>query len=797
MMLRTCGVFLLVVLAAAWPARAQVALHGTVVDARTGEPLAAAHLQLEGRVEGAERGAITNAEGRFTLVVPRLPATLSVRYIGYRTLEVTVGPDDDAALHLALEPAVIPLGEVVVTTENVAEGIMRRVIAARQAQRARLGPYAAQGYTKVVLENGPRIVLLSESVFDVYHDPRRGPREVVRSWRKTSDLHEAFGIAAAGAVPDLYADFVEIQGQAFIGPTHPQALDYYTFTLSRRRALDDKLVYDLYVAPKTALHPTFVGRLSVLDSAFAVLEAELRPARHVAFAPPVVAWDVFYTQQFAPFEGGVWLPVDLRLEGTVRVAQADATYPAATFRQVSQLSDYRFGGPLPEAPYATAARVTVDEASVLDDYLFLRGRSILPLTPREAEALERLRRAPPLTLEAAFPPGDRPPGVAAFEAARYADDRPQFTWPTLLLGFTPWVWFNRVDGYALGFIRYLDAPPTFYGEVRAAQVTGADSPGGARTRVLAKGQYRWGRGGLAEAGYQATTDARGAGSLYPAPLAGLPALAGQDDYFDYFWNRGFYARAGLRAPRVRLTAGLRAERHGTMERGVRRAWPFDAPLRPNPPIDAGRLRSATLEAAYGDGFRPFRAGPLRRLALEAEHSLPDLGSAFRFTRLRFEGDWRFETFYRGRLHPQALDVRAFAGTAAGRLPVQRLGLVDGGLGPFATFGAFRALRGRPYDGDRYLGAFWEYDLTTVPFEWLGLRPLVVRRMGIVVHGAHGRTWLGDAYRGRAAFAPRVPDAWHHEAGVSLTHVAGSPLRLDLTWRLDRPGFYVGFGLSRF
>ena len=57
-------------------------------------------------------------------------------------------------------------------------------------------------------------------------------------------------------------------------------------------------------------------------------------------------------------------------------------------------------------------------------------------------------------------------------------------------------------------------------------------------------------------------------------------------------------------------------------------------------------------------------------------------------------------------------------------------LGDGTLGPFATFGAFRTRRGQPYEGERYAGAFWEYDLTTVPFEWLGLRPLVVRRTGL-------------------------------------------------------------------
>lgn len=775
------------------PAQAQVVVRGLVQDAQTGEPLPAAHVQVADRA----RGSITNAVGRFELVVPALPVELVIRYIGYRTERIHLAPGDSTDLLVDLEPAVIPLDELVVTGDDFADNIMRKVIAQKRAWRSRLDRHEAQGYTKVVLENASEIVLLSESVFDVYLDRERGTREVVRSWRRTSDLYEAFRIAPAGHIPDLYDDVVEIQGIALVGPTHPQALDYYDFTLAGRRMLDDRVVYDLYVAPRTLQHPTFIGRVSVLDEAYALLEAELRPGRHVTFAPPIAAWDVFYTQQFACYGDGFWLPVDLRLEGTVQVARADATYPRATFSQVSRLSDYRINEPLPPEPFAAGDRVIVDEASVLEDYLFLMGRHIVPLTPREAEALERLRRNPPRSLEDAFPPAGRRPNVVAFEAARYADDRPQFTWPRLLAGYTPWVWFNRVDGYAAGITRYLNLPPHFFGELRLAQTTGARAPGFGRIRTLTRAQYRWGRGGLAEAGFTASTDAQGTGSLYPLALNTLPGRLGPGDYFDFYWNRRFYAEAGYRFPRLRFTAGLRDEQHTALERDVATVWPFDDTLRTNPPVDEGRLRSVTLSAAFGDGFRPFRAGGIRRIGVDVEHALPWLGSAFRFTQLRGTLDWRFPTLYRNRLRPNALDVRAFAGTGTGTLPVQRLGLLDNRLGPFSTFGAFRSGPQRPYAGTYYAGIFWEHDFTTVPFEWLGLRPLVARQMGVVLFGSHGRTRV-DPGRVDALYAPpHAPSGWHHEAGLALTNLFGTPLRLDLTYRLDEPGFVVGIGLSRF
>jgi hypothetical protein len=66
-------------------------------------------------------------------------------------------------------------------------------------------------------------------------------------------------------------------------------------------------------------------------------------------------------------------------------------------------------------------------------------------------------------------------------------------------------------------------------------------------------------------------------------------------------------------------------------------------------------------------------------------------------------------------------------------------------------------------------------------------------LGLVVHGASGRTWQnGESGLHRYA----GPDGYHHEAGLSLNGIFGI-LRLDATLRLDKPGFTAGVGLTRF
>lgn len=84
---------------------------GTVVDGRSQRPLAGAQLV----VEGTDRGALTDAVGRFRIDdVSGTEVTLVATMIGYRTARQTVRPGD-TAIQLALSESAIELDEVVVT----------------------------------------------------------------------------------------------------------------------------------------------------------------------------------------------------------------------------------------------------------------------------------------------------------------------------------------------------------------------------------------------------------------------------------------------------------------------------------------------------------------------------------------------------------------------------------------------------------------------------------------------------------------------------------------------------------
>ncbi|MXY07799.1 MAG: TonB-dependent receptor [Rhodothermaceae bacterium] len=91
---------------------AQNTVHGHILDALTGEPLAAASVT----VLGTNTGTTTDNQGHFELVLPDGNYRLRISFVGYTSTEMTLSlqPASRAPLTIHLLPAVIAVDEVVV-----------------------------------------------------------------------------------------------------------------------------------------------------------------------------------------------------------------------------------------------------------------------------------------------------------------------------------------------------------------------------------------------------------------------------------------------------------------------------------------------------------------------------------------------------------------------------------------------------------------------------------------------------------------------------------------------------------
>ena len=792
------------ILAALWtvpPVHAQPWLvRGTVTDAATGQPLPVATVQLA----GTYRGTIANDEGEYSLKVQQLPATLKVSHIGYVSRErVLTSPTE--RVDFALTPVPFLFDPIVVTAETSAEGIMRQVIRRKQEWRPSLASYQAQAYVRRVLENEEGIVSIGELASEIYWERERGLREVVKSRRVTQNLEaqEAYISAFAGFV-NFYDDDIPFIGHTLIGPTHPDALKHYRFHLIGQRYLDDKVVFDISVEPKNKLQAAFVGRVAVLDEDFALLEVELAPSRATTTSavplPLIEHMDFAYQQQFRGFAGGVWLPVDYRASMAIKISMVGLHFPAIKYNVVTRLSDYQVNVDMPDSLYASEKVLQVDSLAVVQDSSFVRLADKVPLSAREQAAYATIDST--MQFEKAFQPTGFLARLLMKEEAgetgerteqkkkKTAEQAKSSSWLGQI-GLKPALRYDRVGGAHLG----LEGNRGLGGGLKADAAAGYNIG-------LKRWSYQGRVGGQRTAGKVALEYGKGpvprtpSDSYFPLFNSGQ-FLLGLDDYFDYYWNERLRARLHFSLPgQVGLRVGFNHEEHSSLQETtafnvLNRDWR----PRPNPAIEEGRLRSVEAGFEWGGPYQPFGITANRRVAVGVEHSSAGLGSDFSFTRLRLALDGHFKTFLKRRVTPNALDVRLVAGYSIGDVPVQRFGSLEASMGFFSPFGAFRTVRGHPYEGEHYAALYWEHNFKTTPFELVGLWDWAMRGTGLVVHGASGRTWIDPERRAKLGYNPRYEESFHHEVGASLMlyHL----LRLDFTRRLDRPGWGVGLSLVRF
>lgn len=774
------------------PAFSQTEIKGTVFDAKSGDSLPSATVLLE----GTYRGTITNTEGEFSIIANDLPATLVVRYIGYESARVEITQQPLLPLDIRLNTSVTELGEIVVTEKDPGLTIMERVIARKQIWRKNLETYQAEAYTRQILSNDTSIVSISESSSLIFWNKEEGHREIQVSRRQTSNMSEDQNFAGVNYQPNFYDDNIEIAGYNMVGITHPEAPGFYHFELQEIQQMDGKPVYKIAVSPRRNRQPTFIGTAWVLGRDYALLEVDLKPNDVVDFPPPIQEFNLSYQQQFSNYSGEFWLPVDMRVEGTVRVGMVGLRFPPFLFQQTSRISDYQVNVVLPDSVYQS------DDVFTRADSAFIRKREgeieAIPLTSEENTAYETIDST--RTFEEAF----KPEGFLARmvnEEEDSADGNSGFLgsltgWVPQGIGFRGR--FNRIDGYHLGLKyqnEFNNIGLQIYGFGGYSFHSKLWDGGGSLNQEF----FEIGNTSFSlNAGYEYATDTRFSSPMYSLGFNSLQTLVlGTEDYFDYFRNEKIFAGFTIEDlfPELDVTVTANREHQHSFEKTPvfnysLFGWHKDR--RPNPLIDDGTLKSVSLNLAYKKVPKDFGFSGKNQVIVMAEHSSESLGSDFDFTRLSTRIDLHIETFYRRRLFANALDLAFSGGTFFGDLPLQRYGSADGAMNRFTPFGVIKTRQSVPYVGSNYWTAYGEHNFRTIPFELFGLDYFVDKGWGIILFGGAGYAEANN----EEPYNLLVSDGIHTEIGASLNSVFGL-IRLDFAKRLDAPGFFIGFSVPRY
>ncbi len=770
-------------------AHALKTIRGSIADARTNDALAAANIQIEGTFQGT----ISNEDGNFILQIDVLPATLLITYIGYQSQHIQIDEETPQNITIQLLPTVLEMDAIIVIAEDPAMAIMRKVIKRKQEWQKMLDTYSANAYSRLIFENDSGIVSIAESLSDTFWDREKGSREVIKSKRQTSNLSETQNMAVASFIPNFYDDDIDIIGFKVIGPTHPEALDYYNFKLVKERQFDDKKVFDIRVIPDSKLQPTFEGMVSVLDEDFALLNVELKPGPSIRFPVPIQELNLYYRQQFRNFANSFWLPVDYRVGGDIKIGFTGLQFPRIKYKRVTALSNYRINISLPDSLYQDEKILSVDSLSLQQDTLFATTKVLIPLTVEEETAYQSLDST--MTLKKAFKPTGILANVINITTGDSDDDTTDKK--NIFSYLSPELWFNRVDALHAGMTFMVDISKNAEFSIGSAYKTGLKKWAFHTGFNFVFGSKKQWHGSV---NYQVGTDTRYHSEIYSMTVAGLSPLLGGEDYFDYYWRRGISLEMGYHySPlRTKFTIGVNSDKHRSLSKtSDYNILGSDFKQRENPGINEGTLRSLYLKMQYGPDYIPFGIVGQNRISLSIETSNSSIiPSDFSFTGYTFSAGWHIDTFLKRRLLPNALDIQLSAGYSSGDLPYQRYGIVDGSLEIFTPFAAIRSRRSQPYEGEKYFAFFWEHNFRTVPFEIINFNFIVEKGIGIIIFGAHGRSWVSAHGHSDLSPNPSDVDHFHHEFGISLNNIF-SLIRIDTSYRLDNGIIYMGLSLARF
>lgn len=791
-------------------AQAQIKVSGIVADAKTGERLPAAHVIIE----NTYTGTIANEDGEFSLIVKSFPATIVVRYIGFETQKITIDRNQTEPLDFLLKESVAEMEQLVVTTEDPAISIMKEVIARKKIWRAKLNTYKAEAYSRQQLLNDTTIVSVSESVSEVFWDKKKGPREVLKSRRQTANIEGADNFAGVSYLPNFYDDELDIAGFDVVGITDERALKYYTFKLVDFTSIDGKIVFEISVESKRKLQPLFEGTIFVLDEEFALLSVKLKPNNVIVFPPPVQDFNLYYEQQFSNFGGDFWLPVDVRIDGLVEVGIVGLRFPPIGFHQVSKMNNYQVNVELPDTLYKDNSLFSIDSVTITKpDSIFTNTVEPVPLTSKEEDAYKTLDST--ATLEKAFRPkgfftrfidfdddDNESSGVSAGSngsgggRSGSSGSQKQSNFRRFLSDISPVGRFNRVDVFHVGLKherRYLDR--RLESELKFGYSFGYEEP--AYTARMSWWPLKKTRRFVVSAKYIADTRTSYNSSLYGTTITSVLPLFGYDDYFNYYRNEGIEIGSGFRPRNHRNTYRLyyNYEQHSSIN--FKTSYDLigrDNLQRINPRIEDGNLSSFKFSISRGNLDNNFGAVELNGASISVEQSAKAIGSDWNFTRFKIDIFKRFNTFYKKRFFPNALDIRVNAGTYLGDLPVQENGALDASFGYLTPFGAFRSKRYIPYQGASFFAVNAEHNFRSIPLEMLGWRNAPQTGLSIIAFGGVGKTWNPSSNINE--FNILESDQLHIEVGGSVSNIFNL-FRFDLAFRIDDPGIYPGVSIARF
>lgn len=251
-----------------------ITVKGKVVDAETGSPLVFATIA----VKESNVAIVTNIDGEFTLKVyqPIASKSLEVSFLGFKNKVVQVESLKSGKNIISLEPAPIPIKEVVVRPIDP-EDIISRAISNIPKNYEDAPNFMTSFYREAIRKNRS-YVSIGEAVVEIFKAPYnsdvRYDAARIYKGRKNADVEKMDTVLfklQGGPVSVLQLDIVKNTEDIL----SRDAMKYYNYNLGGVIEIDGKPHYIIQFIQKPSVDiPLFMGSFYIDMESYAITEAE-------------------------------------------------------------------------------------------------------------------------------------------------------------------------------------------------------------------------------------------------------------------------------------------------------------------------------------------------------------------------------------------------------------------------------------------------------------------------------------------------------------------------------------------
>ena len=223
----------------------QVVIGGTVTDGKTGSRLQQVSISA-GRVS-----VVTNEDGAFTLKLSKMPSSITVSHLGYKTRKVDMSNGQTENLKIRLMPTTIQLKEIVVRTANPRElvDIAIRKIPENYSRT----PELLKAFDRETAMKRKHYIYVAEGVEDMYKTPYtrgigRDRVSIIKGRRLLSQKQgDTLGVKVMGG-PVLPVQLDVVKNHEIL--LNQEELEAYSFSMGIPEYIHDRLQYVVKIEPR-------------------------------------------------------------------------------------------------------------------------------------------------------------------------------------------------------------------------------------------------------------------------------------------------------------------------------------------------------------------------------------------------------------------------------------------------------------------------------------------------------------------------------------------------------------------